>query len=191
MIKKRPEIHERILAGKKLLVVNSRLKPMPGWQKFIVYLVCYGFGSFFLMGIIRLRVHIHIPLWVAIGGILPVIGIPILGHFLAMLGTERKYPFIVTELGLTISPFRCATWDEIDTWHFLTIKGLMRQTLSRAGEGTTLCVYGKKPFKFNFGFERNSYFAYQGYFLTDEQQATWRKICFERNVLESDNFPIF
>lgn len=162
---------------------------MPGWQKFIVYLVCYGFGAFFLMSMFRIRTHI--PLWLSIGGVLSAIGILILGHFIVAWGTERKHPFIVTDTGLTISPFHCATWDEIDSWHFLTIKGLMRQTLSRAGEGTTLCVYGKKPCKFNFGFERNSFFAYQGYFLSDEQQSVWRKICSERNVLESDNFPIF
>ncbi len=189
MIKKRPEIHERILAGSRLLVVDSRFKPMPDWQKLIVFLVFYGFGSFFLISMFRIKAHI--PLWLLIGEVFSVIGLLILGHFLVICGTERKCPFIVTEIGLTISPFRCATWDEIDTWHFFTIRGLMRQTLSRAGEGTTLCVYGKKPFKFNFGFERNSYFAYQGYFLTDEQQAAWRKICSERNVLESDNFPIF
>jgi len=189
MIKKRPEIHERILAGSRLLVVDSRFKPMPDWQKLIVFLVFYGFGSFFLISMFRIKAHI--PLWLLIGEVFSVIGLLILGHFLVICGTERKCPFIVTEIGLTISPFRCATWDEIDTWHFFTIRGLMRQTLSRAGEGTTLCVYGKKPFKFNFGFERKSYFAYQGDLLTDEQQAAWRKIWSERNVLESDNFPIF
>lgn len=189
MIKKRPEIHERILTGARLLEVDSRFKPMPRWQKFIVFLVFYTFGCFFLVSIFR--INAHIPVWLLVGGILSIIALLVFSHCLVMFGHERKKQLIITDIGLTISPYRCATWEEIDRWHFITIRGLMRATLSHAGEGTTFCIYLKKN-KFIFGGPGlNSYFAYQGYFLSDEQQTAWRRICTERNVLESDNFPIF
>ncbi len=189
-MRKRPEIHERIISGTHLLVVPSRFKPMSGWQRSLVYALFSGSALGFV--IIPFKLQPSVPALVWGGSLLLAASALFLGYYLAVCGKERKNPLIVTDIGFTISPLHCATWDEIELWHFRSFLGLRRRTLSKAGEGTTLCIKAKTwRLKYNLGSDKNSIFAYQGYFFTEEQQAIWKKICAERNVLESDDIFIW
>lgn len=92
---------------------------------------------------------------------------------------------IVTDIGISIGPYRSAFWDEIKSWKFVSYTGFRRVTLSRAAVGVSLHLFtddwnlSQKPFS---GSRGSSAFAEDGYYFDENQQEILQRIFEEHNI---------
>lgn len=178
---RRTEIYRQVLSGSPVLTIPSRFPPLPAWQKVLVYAVFYGCAILFAFPSFAMGM----PWWFWMLGVLLGTGIVFLGHYIVAEGEARKVGMVVTDVGISIGPYRSALWHEITAWNFRAYSGLLRVSFSRAGEGVSLSLFfgelkfSQGPFSVGRG---GSAFAEQGFYFDENQQALLQKIFAEHNI---------
>ncbi len=178
---RRTKIHQQIVSGTPLLVVPSRFPPLSAWQKGIYYFAFYACAILFAATAFKTGS----PWWLCLLGLTLGAAIACMGHVIVAVGDERKHGMLVTDIGVSLGPYRCALWNEITAWDLRRYSGLRRVSLSRAGEGVSLSLFvdDLKISQGQFSVGRGgSAFAEQGYYFDEKQQAIWQEICAERNI---------
>jgi hypothetical protein len=178
---RRTKIHEQILSGTPLLSISSRFPPLSKWQKIIYY--CAFFAGAILL--VAPTIKANMPWWLLLMDLILIVAIVGLCHVMMDVADERKHGMLVSDTGVTIGPYRCALWHEITAWDLRAYSGLRRVSLSKSGEGVSLSLFvdDLKISQGQFSAGRGgSAFADQGYYFDEDQQATWQKICAERNI---------
>ncbi|GAM07788.1 hypothetical protein OR1_00057 [Geobacter sp. OR-1] len=171
-----------ILSGTPILKVPSRFRPLPLWQKAIVFLVTYSAGFLFAGNAVLLT---KVPWWVRVLGLCLGAIFAGLGHLIVFQANARKNGMIVTDVGVSIGPLRCALWSEITAWNFSTFSGLKQVTFTHAGEGVSLHLFtgelkiSQGPFA---GSRGGTAFAEEGYFFDETQQVTLQRVFAEHNI---------
>lgn len=179
---KRSEKNKLILAGTPILKVPSRFPPLPVWQKGIVYFATYSVALLFAGNAVFLT---KAPLWFRIVGVSLGPVFAGLGHLIVSQADARKNGMVVTDVGVSIGPLRCALWSEITAWNFPTFSGLKRVTFTHAGEGVSLQLFtddlkiSQGPFA---GSRGGTAFAEQGYYFDESQQAILLRLFAEHNI---------
>lgn len=181
---KRSEKNKLILSGTPILKVTSRFPPLPIWQKGIVFLVTYSTALLFA-GIAVCSANA--PWLIQVLGVCLGIVFAGLGHVIVLQADARKNGMVVTNIGVSIGPWRCALWNEITAWSFATFSGLYRVSFSHAGEGVSLRLFtddlkiSQGPFA---GSRGGTAFAEQGYFFDETQLALLKSVFAEHNIPE-------